>query len=59
MLIWPLTVSPILTVLIYYFHMYRTLTYSKFFRSLPYCCLFFNNIIGYFNCPFFNIFFQG
>ena len=39
--------------------MYRRLRYPKLLCCLPYCCLFFNNIICYFNRPFLNIIFQG
>lgn len=38
---------------------YRTFTDSKFFCRLPHRCLFFDNIICDFDCPFFDIIFQG
>ena len=59
LLIWPLTVSPILTVLIYYFHMYRTFADSKLLRRLADSSLCLYNIITNFYCTLFNIIFQG
>lgn len=35
--------------------MYRTFTNSKFFRCLPYCCIFLDYIISNINCPFFYV----
>ena len=59
LLIWPLTVSPILTVLIYHFRMHRTLADSKLLRRLTHRSVMVYDVIGDFHCPFLNIFFHG
>ena len=41
-----------------YILMYRTLTDPKLFRSLPYCRIVFNNIVGNIDCAFLDIIFQ-
>ena len=46
------------TILYCYVHMYRTLTYPKLFRSLSYCCIFFDYVMSYVYCSFLNVSFH-
>jgi len=46
------------TALFCYYRMYSTFAYTKFFRCLAYCCIFFNDIIRNIYCSFFYVSFQ-
>ena len=53
-----LTLSPILTVLIYHFRMDRALAYPKFLRRLPHRGIVVYDVIGNGNGPLFDIILQ-
>ena len=55
LLIWPLTVSPILTVLIYYFHMHRGLADAEFPRRRTHRCPVFYQVKGQLTGPLLHV----
>ena len=58
LLIWPLTGSPISTVLIYYFRMYRALGDAELLCRCTDRCPLLNNVLGQHDRPLLNVSFQ-